>query len=400
MNISCFSPRSDRSRGFTLIELMLATALALILLGTLVKIIAMVNTSFARTRVLIDLQNRCRNTQILLQQDLNHVSVTPKAPRPVEMDDGYLCAGTISSNLTRDNNRLNRNDDSARFDTDLIDDCNFVAFTVFNRENSFSFMDPNNSSRTLQTPYAEVVWFVYRNDLYRIAVPYVNNPNTAISYTVQSGGVNSISGLNAYGASGSRIPYVRMISSGALGDFPNRILNYGTSAGSFIWDKIKDKNSSSTSGSISYEQLQNYMVMQNVIMFKVQVYDPWEKRYYNINEMKTGTSSYYNRKAFRYASSAVNSTNTSVYYDSGSTLSYVSSNTDTSSALQTPDSANNSVVCSNTRLFDPRTPSDSNDFYQPPTESFLPGMRILIRAFDSDSGTIREFRVGAEFRTR
>lgn len=371
--------RSRKPHGFTLIELMLATGLGLMLLVGLVKIIAMVNTAFADTRVLIDLQNRCRSTQMILQQDLSHISVTPQAPRPFQLDDGYLSLGSVTSDV-RNENKLKRGN-LWLVDSDLVENsCDYAAFTVFNRENPFTFTDPNNSNRTLQTPYAEVVWFVYRNDLYRVAVPFVNSPQLAKNYSANANRTES--------HVTSAIPTVRMISPGMLGDFPNRLMNYGTGVGNFLWNQC-----SSNGGSTVANQLLNCMVLPNVISFKVQVWDPWNERYYDLNEM--GSSNYYDHKTFRYGSSPLNSTGTTVRYDSGSTLSYVGSSAaaSTSSVLGTHQ---NAVARSNGNYFHP---DETNDYYQPPTTAFLPGMRIIVRAFDPDSGTVREFRVGHEFRT-
>ncbi len=336
-----------KSKGFTLIELMLATGMGLALLLGLVKIVSMVNATFTDTRVLIDLQNRCRTAQMLLQQDLSHISVTPQPPRPIQMDDGYLCLGTLTNAGTSKTSRNNLD----LVDRDMVKSkFDFVAFTVFNRENPFSFTDPKQN-RTLQTPYAEVVWFVYQNDLYRVTLPFVTASSEPENYS--SGTGNNLT------------PMVRRITPGMLGDLDKRMM-----------DNILSN--------VSNNQLKKFMALPNVIMFDVEVYDPSEgkKDYVSIREMRE--RSYYQKT--ENSSTSSSSQNFTIYYDTGSTLSLSDA-----SDVGGQDS-NDEYVYANNDIYQ----KNSSDI---PTTAFLPGMRIVARAFDPDSGTIREFRVGQDFRT-
>ncbi len=382
--------RFHTRRGFTLIELMLATGLGLMLLVGLIKIIAMVNESFAETRVLIDLQNRCRSAQMLLQQDLSHISVTTRAPRPVQMDDGYLSLGRITANAT-DNSKLQRGNGGTTInlvDTEIVNKgvYDFAAFTVFNRENPFTFTDPSNVNRTIQTPYAEVVWFVYRNDLYRVVVPFVNSPEQAANY-LGVGNKNN----NCYIS--SQLPTVRMISPAMLGDLNNRLMLNHSNSRSFLWSYCETPQGNQLPTTTLGKQLANCMVLPNVINFRVQVWDPQREEYCDLPDTRSNT--YYNGKTIRYANTDLSMTGGTIYYDTGSTLSYVGSdNGSTSSALGT---YNSEVAYSNGNYF---RPNGSDSYYRPPTTAFMPGMRIIVRAFDPDSGTVREFRVGQDFRMK
>ncbi|MDO4857641.1 MAG: prepilin-type N-terminal cleavage/methylation domain-containing protein [Thermoguttaceae bacterium] len=326
-------------KGFTLIELMIATTLGLILLGGLVSIVAMVNTSFSDTRVLIDLQNRCRSTQMLLQNDLSHISVTPQPPRPTQADDGYLSLGVCG--LTHNNTNKTSRGGSAVVDMDIVNASrhDYAAFTVFNRENPFTFTDPNDSSRTLQTPYAEVVWFIYQYDLYRVTIPFVNSPEAARNYP------------------NSGWPNVRMISPALLGVPSKRIMNVINSY-------------------ITSNQIQQYMVLPNVFHFAVEVYNPNDKKYDEISNM----GNYFKGANGNIQSKTISSF--TAYYDTGS---YLSDTNPAGSATQNDTYVNPGIY----KRTDLAT-----------TTAFLPGMRIIVRAFDPDSGTIRQFRVGQDFRTR
>lgn len=340
-------------KGFTLIELMIATTLGLILLGGLVSIVAMVNTSFSDTRVLIDLQNRCRSTQMLLQNDLSHISVTPQPPRPTQADDGYLSLGQSNIKFSDDSSAKINRDGVPLVDTSIVSNVyHYAAFTVFNRENPFSFTDPSDPSRTLQTPYAEVVWFVYNYDLYRVVVPFVNSPDTATNYPA------------------SGWPTVRMISPALLGVPSKRIMN-------------------TINSYINSNQIKQFMVLPNVCCFDVQVYDPLgkkketdliEKKYEDVSSL--GSYLYFKGISGNFQTKTISSF--SAYYDTGSVLSVNNSTGET-----TQDNGNTYV--------DPNTYKQTNLV---PTTAFLPGMRIIIRAFDPDSGTVRQFRVGQDFRTR
>lgn len=327
-------------KGFTLIELMIATTLGLILLGGLVSIVAMVNTSFSDTRVLVDLQNRCRSTQMLLENDLSHISVNPEPPRPTQADDGYLSLG-VSSLTFADSNKTSRGG-LALVDSNIVNagKNHYAAFTVFNRENPFTFTDPSNSARTLQTPYAEVVWFVYKYDLYRVAVPFVNSPEAVQDY------------------SNSGLPYVRMISPALLGVPSKRVMN-------------------TISNYINNNQIQQFMVLPNVCYFGVQVYDPQKKQYHDIDSIKS--EDYFKGGKTNVQTKTISSF--TAYYDTGSFLS---------------DSTSTGNTTQDETYVDPNT--YKRDLV--PSSAFLPGMRIIIRSFDPDSGTIRQFRVGKDFRTR
>lgn len=354
-------PRLRKSKGFTLIELMLATGMGLALLLGLVKIISMVNATFADTRVLIDLQNRCRTAQMLLQQDLSHISVTPQPPRPIQMDDGYLCLGTLTNTTTKtSNNGRSLSEMVDVRDGNLSEVTNekvktFAAFTVFNRENPFSFPDPSNRNRTLQTPYAEVVWFVYQNDLYRVTLPFVTASSEPESYSSGTG-------------SNSLTPSVRRITPGMLGDLDKRMM-----------DNILSN--------VSSDYLKKFMVLPNVIMFDVEVYDPSDeqKNYVSVREMND--RSYYKKENSSSSSSSSNSF--TIRYDTGSTLALA----DASKTSDASADSSDEYVYVNDDIYQ----KNSSDV---PTMAFLPGMRIIVRAFDPDSGSVREFRVGQDFRTR
>ena len=250
-----------------------------------------------------------------------------------------MSLGTCGATITfADTNKTSRGGTSL-VDVDILNagKNHYAAFTVFNRENPFSFTDPNDSSRTLQTPYAEVVWFIYKYDLYRVVVPFVNSPETAQNYPTTGW------------------PNVRMISPALLGVPSKRIMN-------------------TISSYINNNQIKQYMVLPNVCHFCVQLYNPNDKDYNEIPTMGT----YFSNGNIQTKTISV----FTAYYDTGSVL------TETNSATSTTQ--NDTYV----------NPNTFNRTDLVPSTAFLPGLRIIVRSFDPDSGTIRQFRVGQDFRTR
>ncbi|MDO5113105.1 MAG: hypothetical protein Q4E67_01890, partial [Planctomycetia bacterium] len=144
------------------------------------------------------------------------------------------------------------------------------------------------------------------------------------------------------------------------------------------------------------------MVLPNVIHFEVQLWDPQKNQYVvpwgevggqdiAPTPYESGTSPEKDYFAWR--------DNTPQTYDTWSTLMLVSSQKggELTSASTTGDG---SVVIV-TGIFADNTESETSESEKfPPSTAFLPGVRIVVRAFDPSSGQVREFRVAQDFRTR
>ncbi|MEE8450481.1 MAG: prepilin-type N-terminal cleavage/methylation domain-containing protein [Thermoguttaceae bacterium] len=77
------------SRGFTLIEVLMATALTALLMVGVVEMFAAVGDAVNNSRSILELSGRLRTTQARLQMDLDGITVTMLPPRRPEGDEGY-----------------------------------------------------------------------------------------------------------------------------------------------------------------------------------------------------------------------------------------------------------------------------------------------------------------------
>ncbi|MDO4575478.1 MAG: prepilin-type N-terminal cleavage/methylation domain-containing protein [Planctomycetia bacterium] len=343
-------------RGYTLVEILMATALALVLLTSAIRIFMMMNEGFAESRVLIELLGRVRSAQRILEADLSHYTTDMCPPRPVEADDGYFSVGhdySSSSTAEASNEKIYRGGDTSypMVDTSLVDDCfDCIGMTVFNKDAPFRYT--NASGTTLETPYAEVLWFVYKNDLYRFLVPIVFAQDQADTSTR---------------------PRYETITLAALGDPENRLERYC----------LPQISTLETDGT-----LQNYMVLPNVIAFQVQLWDPIQNIYRTLDSITESAS---DTDYYRYHNVSAVEGGALPVYDTWSAITMLET---TASGTYSPIEDSRLVV-SNNSMFTSTTAENA-----PPSRSFLPGVRVIVRAFDPDSGQVREFRVAQDFRRR
>lgn len=138
----------DAPGGFTLVELLVAAAIALAIMGTVASLFAVFGRSFSQSREISDLVGRMRSAAWKLRQDLGGVTVDMSAWVRPEANSGYfeIVEGTLK-------------DATAAHGTNLIvaDVDDLLMFTTKSLEGSFQGRlagGPNYES-----PYAEVAWF-------------------------------------------------------------------------------------------------------------------------------------------------------------------------------------------------------------------------------------------------
>ncbi|MGQ9606884.1 MAG: PulJ/GspJ family protein [Thermogutta sp.] len=170
------SLRPARS-GFTLIEILLATVIALIMLGAVVTVFASVMQSMTQTRAVLETADRLRSAAELLRSDLRGITVIPVPPRDPANNEGYLeytegrtgQAGTSPTAVNLDD--LNPSGqplpDSTVGDLDDV-----LMMTVRATDRPFVGRCRNNLPNaipviTVESDVAEVAWFVRGNRLYR-----------------------------------------------------------------------------------------------------------------------------------------------------------------------------------------------------------------------------------------
>jgi prepilin-type N-terminal cleavage/methylation domain-containing protein len=79
-----------RSAGFTLIEIMVATVITLILMGSVAAMFGFVSTSVTDSRAMAEAGERLRNVRAMLQHDLQGITAYGTPPLSPDMSRGYL----------------------------------------------------------------------------------------------------------------------------------------------------------------------------------------------------------------------------------------------------------------------------------------------------------------------
>ena len=80
--------RSSLRGGFTLIEILVSTALTLLLMAAVVTMFGSIGKSVNESRSTLEMSDRLRSAAAILQKDLAGATVTVLPPRRVE--DGYF----------------------------------------------------------------------------------------------------------------------------------------------------------------------------------------------------------------------------------------------------------------------------------------------------------------------
>jgi prepilin-type N-terminal cleavage/methylation domain-containing protein len=78
------------SRGFTLIEMLVALAITLIMMGAVVTLFGVITESVSGSRSAIEMSDRLRGARNQLQLDLQGATATMRPPLRPENDEGYL----------------------------------------------------------------------------------------------------------------------------------------------------------------------------------------------------------------------------------------------------------------------------------------------------------------------
>lgn len=178
-------------RGFSLVEVLAATALTLVLLGMAVQLFAMVGSSIRESRGSIQTSNELRSVQRRLQADLAGITVTPLPPRRSEQGDGYLeiHEGPIGPCFPRGlaTSALSTGATPTRPDNTVQDIDDTISFTIRSKHEPFVGRFPQKRSlnagetrdgndalgdfkwniATISSDLAEVVWFLRGTTLYR-----------------------------------------------------------------------------------------------------------------------------------------------------------------------------------------------------------------------------------------
>lgn len=171
-----------RRGGFTLVEILLATAISLIMLGAVVAVFASVMQSINQARAMLETSDRLRSAAELLRSDLRGLTVIPIPPRDPANDEGYFeyTEGPVGQNgqvrpIMQLNDPLvavNLDDVDGNGnplpDPTVGDNDDILMFTT--RSTGEPFVGRcliNGQPSTIYSDTAEVAWFVRGNRLYR-----------------------------------------------------------------------------------------------------------------------------------------------------------------------------------------------------------------------------------------
>lgn len=231
MTKSLFSRRSNAlspRRGFTLLEILTSITLALTLMYAVARIFSNVGGSMNETMSSMEMSNALRNAKNRLTADLEATSVTPAPPRNSRRDEGFFCyvegmggpfdrvalnglnvpepfaVGDVAIDLERylDSNAVDANGVAEAIDTtvgDLDDILSFTAKAPDGQPFRGRFIEPIYSTvdaadgnvykqivdaapTTIESEYAEIVWFVRGTTLYRRVLPLVSNERLQESF--------------------------------------------------------------------------------------------------------------------------------------------------------------------------------------------------------------------------
>jgi hypothetical protein len=157
--------------GYTLVEMLVATALTLMMMYAVVSIFADIGEGVNDSRAVLEMTERLRATTTRLQLDLAGITALPRPPRRVEFAEGYLeikegpnldWSVSTTSNIAWDT-------DAARGDTTVGDFDDWVMFTTRSTGRPFHgrCASPSAPVGVIESDVAEVCWFVRGRTLYR-----------------------------------------------------------------------------------------------------------------------------------------------------------------------------------------------------------------------------------------
>jgi type II secretory pathway pseudopilin PulG len=139
--------------GMTLVEMLIATAMTLVIMGIVAQLFGMLGKGVSSSRSVMDLNAQIRSAAQTLRTDLAGVTVDTLPPVAPESDSGYL--EVIEGSMTDTSNGTGQ----------LTGDCDdILMFTTRSFGEPFSGRYLLNTTATVvRSPTAEVIWFCRRS---------------------------------------------------------------------------------------------------------------------------------------------------------------------------------------------------------------------------------------------
>lgn len=247
--LACHRPPRAR-RGFTLVEVLVATTLTLMLMGAVVTMFQMVSNSVSDSRSALEMSQALRSAATQLQRDLSGVTVTMLPPRRPENNEGYfefvensILEYTLSRGVYRVlpttqgastpsvaaavipvNIQAGPSLSTGEADYDdltVADHDDILMFTTRTLDRPFvgryGNLSATSTTNTIESQVAEVAWFVRGRTLYRRQLLIV--PNLSLPSNV-SGNPRGFYG--SYDLSVHLDPTRRVLVPNSLGDLTKR----------------------------------------------------------------------------------------------------------------------------------------------------------------------------------
>jgi type II secretory pathway component PulJ len=151
--------------GTTLVEMLVATALSLVLIGAVVQMFGKVAESITDSRSMLESADRIRLAEIRLQLDLQGATATMIPPLDAEKNLGYFeyIEGPIIQ-ATAPSYARNSEVANTPADTTVGDFDDILMFTTHSNGQPFV---GKSGANTIQSDVAEVAWFLRGNTLHR-----------------------------------------------------------------------------------------------------------------------------------------------------------------------------------------------------------------------------------------
>jgi len=163
--------------AFTLVEVLVATAITLMLMAILVTMFANIGQTVSGSRATLEMTDRQRACQHRLQADLNGITAQTLPPLRPEKGPGYteIVEGPVGPvTLPQSVSSLDENEAFVAFDTTLGDNDDCIMFTTRSQGETFvgrfsflPFVNGHPQVEGLESPLAEVAWFLRGTTLYR-----------------------------------------------------------------------------------------------------------------------------------------------------------------------------------------------------------------------------------------
>lgn len=146
--------RTEKSTAFTLVELLVASTIALVVMGAVASLFGIFSRTSTNTQAIVDLSSRMRSTANRLRQDLAGLTAPLTPPLSPEGDAGYfeLIEGPWTD--ARDGAGVPISASSA---TSILADTDDVL--LFTTRSSGGLFEGNYNGSQIESSTAEVAWF-------------------------------------------------------------------------------------------------------------------------------------------------------------------------------------------------------------------------------------------------